>query len=135
MYLLFSGFGLVAQCFCGVIIFAFHLAVLIDYWHTLSFDMKIAIGMTIILNWARFFVHLPLFFVAYDLGYEVRNIDPTPEGPDYVPAGFDSKPAGRIRLPPGPARLIYIRPVQDDKKSPKKSFGQQGDQPTKAHSV
>ena len=127
VYLLLSGFGIVAQLFCGVVVFAFHLAVLIEYGHTLSADMKIGIGMTIFFNFARFGVHVPLFFVAYDLGYEVKKVDPKPEGPDFVPSGFDPRPKGRVFLPPGPPRLIYIRPVQDTNEN---LCRQRGDQPT-----
>ena len=118
LYLLFSGFGIVAQLFCGIVVFAFHLAVLIEYGHTLSVDMKISILMTIFLNLARFVIHLPLFFVAYDLGFEVKKIDPNPEGPDFVPSGFDPTPKGRIFLPPGPPRVIYIKPAQDNNENP-----------------
>ena len=114
LYLLLSGFGLVAQLFCGIIVFAFHLAVLFEYGNTLSADLMIGILMTIFLNFARFVVHLPLFFVAYDLGFEVKKIDPKPEGPDFVPSGFDPRPKGRVFSTPGPPRLIYIRPVQDN---------------------
>ena len=127
VFLLLSGFGLVAQLFCGVVVFAFHLAVLIEYGHTLSADLKIGILMTILLNCARFVVHLILFFVAYDLGFEVKKIDPKPEGPDFVPSGFDPRPKGRVFLPPGPPRLIYIRPVQDKNEN---VCRQRGDQPT-----
>lgn len=142
LYLFFSGFGIVAQLFCGIIVFAFHLAVLIEYGHTLSADMKIGILVTIFLNMARFCVHLPLFFVAYDLGYEVKKIDPNPEGPDFVPSGFDPTPRGKVFLPPGPPRLIYLRPVQDGpgpprllyirpvKKNNENVCRQRGDQPT-----
>ena len=114
-YCILLGATLISQFISGIIVFAFHLAVLIEYGQTLSNFLKIGICATMVLNSSRFVILMVLLFVAYDLGGKIRKCDSKVSLPDE----FETKPKGRIFLPPGPARYIYIRPykVEDSENS------------------